>query len=190
VNQVVHKILPEEQKKEFKEVHPKKKQVGSSVVVKGVDNLLIRFARCCRPIPGDDIIGFITRGKGITVHRSNCPYATEIDSQRVIPVEWDMGVSESHEIELTAICQDKPGMLSSITAIIGAKNINITKLNASSMPNGNSMCTFRLLVKDLGELEKLSAELRKLKGVERIERNDGQNWNREKFSRVRSLPVP
>ncbi len=170
VNQVVHKILPEEQKKEFKEVHPKKKQVGSSVVVKGVDNLLIRFARCCRPIPGDDIIGFITRGKGITVHRSNCPYATEIDSQRVIPVEWDMGVSESHEIELTAICQDKPGMLSSITAIIGARNINITKLNASSMPNGNSMCTFRLLVKDLGELEKLSAELRKLKGVERIER--------------------
>jgi len=170
VNQIVHKILPEEQKKEFKEVHPKKKQVGSSVVVKGVDNLLIRFARCCRPIPGDDIIGFITRGKGITVHRSNCPYATEIDSQRIIPVEWDMGVSESHEIELTAICQDKPGMLGSITAIIGARNINITKLNASSMPNGNSMCSFRLLVKDLGELEKLSAELRKLKGVERIER--------------------
>jgi len=170
VNQVAHKVLPEEQKKEYKEAAPRKKQVGSSVVVKGVDNLLIRFARCCRPIPGDDIVGFITRGKGITVHRYGCPYATEIDSQRVIPVEWDTSVSESHEIELAVICQDKPGMLGSITAIIGAKNINITKLNASSMPDGNSMCVFRVLVKDLGELEKLSAEIRKLKGVERIER--------------------
>lgn len=170
VNQVAHKILPEEQKKEYKEALPRKKQAGSSVVVKGVDNLLIRFARCCRPIPGDDIIGFITRGKGITVHRSGCPYATEIDSQRVIPVEWDAGASESHEIELAVICEDKPGMLGSITAILGARNINITKLNASSMPDGNSMCVFRVLVKDLGELEKLSADIRRLKGVERIER--------------------
>ena len=170
VNQVAHKILPEEQKKEFKEVAPRKKQVGSSVVVKGVDNLLIRFARCCRPIPGDDIIGFITRGKGITVHRSGCPYSTEIDSQRLIPVEWDTNVSESHEIELAVICENKPGMLGSITAVVGARNINITKLNATSMPDGNSMCVFRVQVKDLGELERLSADIRKLKGVERIER--------------------
>ncbi|HWR68764.1 MAG TPA: ACT domain-containing protein, partial [Desulfomonilia bacterium] len=63
-----------------------------------------------------------------------------------------------------------PGMLGSMTAVIGARNINITKLNASSMPDGNSMCVFRVLVKDLNELEKLSADLRKLKGVERIER--------------------
>jgi GTP pyrophosphokinase len=95
VNQVIHKVMPEEQKKEHKEAAPKKKQVGSSVVVKGVENLLVRYARCCRPIPGDEIIGFITRGKGITVHRMNCPYADEIDSQRLIPVEWDSGISES-----------------------------------------------------------------------------------------------
>jgi GTP pyrophosphokinase len=170
VNQVVHKIVPEEQKKEYKEAVPKKRQSGSSVVVKGVENLLVRHARCCRPIPGDEIIGFITRGKGITVHRANCPYANEIDSQRLIPVEWDSGISESHEIEFSVICQDKPGMLGSITAILGVRNINITKLNAYSLPGGNSKCTFRVLIKDLQELERLSADIRKLKGVERIER--------------------
>ncbi len=170
VNQVIHKIMPEEQKKEHKEVTPKKRQVGSSVVVKGVENLLVRYARCCRPIPGDEIIGFITRGRGITVHRMNCPYASEIDSQRLIPVEWDSGISESHEIEFSVICEDKPGMLGSITAILGVKNINITKLNASSLPDGNSRCVFRVLVKDLRELEKLSTDIRKLKGVAAIER--------------------
>jgi GTP pyrophosphokinase len=171
VNQVIHKIVPEEQKKEeHKEFVPKKKQEGSSVVVKGVENLLIRFARCCRPIPGDDIVGYISRGKGIMVHRGNCPYVSEIDPQRLIPVEWDKGVSESHEIEFSVICQDKPGMLGSMTAIVGAHNINITKLNAYSMPEGNSMCVFRVMVKDLSELEKLFISIKKLKGVERIER--------------------
>ncbi len=170
VNQVIHKVMPEEQKKEHKEAAPKKKQVGSSVVVKGVENLLVRYARCCRPIPGDEIIGFITRGKGITVHRMNCPYADEIDAQRLIPVEWDSGISESHEIEFSVICEDKPGMLGSITAILGLKNVNITKLNATSLPDGHSKCVFRVLVKDLHELEKIATEIRKLKGVARIER--------------------
>jgi GTP pyrophosphokinase len=170
VNQVIHKIMPEEHKKEHKEVTPKKKQVGSSVVVKGVENLLVRYARCCRPIPGDEIIGFITRGKGITVHRMNCPYANEIDSQRLIPVEWDSGISESHEIEFSVICEDKPGMLGSITAILGVKNINITKLNTTSLPDGHSRCLFRVMVKDLRELDKISTEIRKLKGVSGIDR--------------------
>ena len=170
VNQVIHKIMPEEQKKEHKEVAPKKKQAGSNVVVKGVENMLVRYARCCRPIPGDEIIGFITRGKGITVHRMNCPYANEIDSQRLNPVEWDSGISESHEIEFSVICEDKPGMLGSITAILGAKNINITKLNTTSLPDGHSRCLFRVMVKDLRELDKISTEIRKLKGVAGIDR--------------------
>lgn len=171
VNQVVHKIVPEEQKKEEpKGFVAKKKQDGSSIVVKGVEDLLVRFARCCRPIPGDDIIGYISRGKGITVHRGNCSYVSEIDPQRLIPVEWDKGTSEAHEIEFSVICEDKPGMLGSMTAIIGVHNINITKLNAYSMPDGNSMCVFRVMVRDLGELEKLFLGIKKLKGVERIER--------------------
>ncbi len=169
VNQVAHKLLPEEQKKGARPTAETKRSVDG-VVVRGVDNLLIRLARCCRPIPGDDIVGFITRGKGITVHRASCPYATEIDEQRVIPVEWDMGVSEGHEIEIAVVCDDKPGMLGSITAAIGARNINISKLNASQLPDGCSLCMFRMQVRDVSELERLMTDIRKLKGIHRIER--------------------
>ncbi|MGC9325478.1 MAG: RelA/SpoT family protein [Desulfomonilia bacterium] len=170
VNQVIHKVIPEEQKRTERGQVQKKKHDSSGIIVKGVENLLVRFARCCRPIPGDDVVGFISRGRGITVHRSNCPYVADIDPQRLISVEWDTSISESHEIEFSVICEDKPGMLGSITAIIGSQNINITKLNAYSLANGNSICVFRILVKDLGELEKLSQEIKRLKGVERIER--------------------
>ena len=170
VNQVIHKLIPEEGKREQKDFHPKKKQEGSSVVVKGVENLLVRFARCCRPIPGDDIIGYISRGKGIVVHRTSCPYVSDIDPQRLVPVEWDTAASEAHEIEFSVVCQDKPGMLGSITAAIGVHNINITKLNSYAMTDGNYNCVFRVMVKDLHQLEALSTDIKKLKGVERIER--------------------
>lgn len=170
VNQVIHKIVPEEpKKKDFAQVR-KPKQEGSSVVVKGVDNLLVRYARCCRPIPGDEVVGFITRGRGITVHRANCTYVSDADNQRLIPVEWDKGISESHEIEFNIICEDKPGMLGSITAIIGSQNVNISKLKATSLSSGNSMCEMRVLIKDLAALDRLFSELRKAKGVFSVER--------------------
>lgn len=171
VNQILAKYAPEEPKKAPKAPDQKKKQDSSSVVVKGVENLLVRYAKCCRPIPGDDVVGFITRGRGITVHRSNCPYVLEIDPQRLIPVEWDKDVSESHEIEFTVACVDKPGMLGLITAAIGEKKVNINTMKAFSLSQGTSMCIFRVMVKSLSELRDLFNDIKKLKGVERIERH-------------------
>ncbi|HOM28061.1 MAG TPA: bifunctional (p)ppGpp synthetase/guanosine-3',5'-bis(diphosphate) 3'-pyrophosphohydrolase [Deltaproteobacteria bacterium] len=170
VNHVLNKLYPDYQKKKARSQAAEKKAEGASVVVKGVDNLLIRFAKCCRPIPGDDIVGFITRGKGITVHRSTCQYASEIDSQRMIPVEWDMGVNESHEVEMSVVCEDRPGMLGSITAAIGAKNVNISRLKALPLADGNSACQFFVAIKNLAELERLTADLKRIKGVIRVER--------------------
>ncbi len=170
VNQVLAKYAPEEQKKTQKTPDHKKKQDSSSIVVKGVENLLVRYAKCCRPIPGDDVMGFITRGRGITVHRSNCSYVAEIDAQRLIPVEWDTEISESHEIEFSVTCVDKPGMLGLITAAIGEKKINISTMKAFSVVHGSSVCIFRVMVKNLSELKDLFNDIRKLKGVEKIER--------------------
>jgi guanosine-3',5'-bis(diphosphate) 3'-pyrophosphohydrolase len=169
-NQVIHKIAPEEQKKTHTVPVKKKKQEVSSIIVKGVEDLLVRYARCCRPIPGDKVVGFITRGRGITVHRSNCSYVSDVDMQRLVPVEWDVHVNESHEIEFSVICEDKPGMLGSITAAIGGKNINISKMKAYSTVNGVSICVFRVMVKDRSELDGLFRDIKKLKGVESIER--------------------
>jgi len=170
VNQVLGKYAPEEQKKTQRIPGTKKKQDSSSIIVKGVEDLLVRYAKCCRPIPGDEVVGFITRGRGITVHRYTCPYVSEIDSQRLIPVEWDNNASESHEIEFSVTCVDKPGMLGFITAAIGGRNINITKMRASPISSGSSVCIFRVMVKSLGELRDLFNDIRKLKGVEKIER--------------------
>jgi len=172
VHQVVHKIAPEAPKEaeEHKTAERKKKGEGSGIIVKGEENLLVRFARCCRPIPGDEIVGYITRGRGITVHRRNCTYVEEEDPHRLVPVEWEREPQEVHEIEFSVLCQDKPGMLGSITAILGEQRINITKLKAHSLASGSSVCVFRVSVKSLAELEALFAKVRRLSGVERIER--------------------
>ena len=171
-NQVLHRYIPvEEQKKPKAAPEARKKQDSSSIVVKGVDNLLVRYAKCCRPIPGDDVIGFITRGRGITVHRSGCPYVEETDLQRLIPVEWDKEALDHHEIEFTVTCLDKPGMLGLITAAIGERKININTMKAYSQPQGTSTCVFRVMVRNLSELKELFNDIRKLKGVEKIERH-------------------
>ncbi|HON37900.1 MAG: RelA/SpoT family protein [Desulfomonilia bacterium] len=170
VNQVINRIAPEEQKKEPKRQIRKKSQDSSGIVVKGVENLLVRYAKCCRPIPGDEVVGFITRGRGITVHRSSCPYVMEIDPRRLIAVEWDKNFSENHEIDFSVMCADKPGMLGSITAAIGTRNINIISMKAYPVANGSAMCVFRVTVKSLSELKDLFGDIRRLKGVERIER--------------------
>lgn len=171
-HQIIHKIAPEAPKEveEHKAAGPKKKQEGSGIIVKGVEDLLVRYARCCRPIPGDDIVGYITRGRGITVHRRMCPYVAGEDPRRLVAVEWERELQEIHEIEFSVLCVDKPGMLGAITNILGEQKVNITKLKAQSLTNGNSLCLFRVTVKSLAELEALFTKIKRLGGVERIER--------------------
>ena len=171
VHQLMHKIVPEAITRPMpKRTTSKKKVEPTGVRVKGVENLLIRFAKCCRPLPGDDVVGFITRGRGITVHRSNCPYVSASDPQRLVPVEWDTEATEEHEVEFSVLCQDKPGMLGSITATIGSENVNITKATVQSLSTGNARCVFRVMVKDLAELKGLFKKIHGLKGIENIKR--------------------
>jgi len=170
VNQVIHKIIPEAGKTERKARIPAKKKDIGGVTVKGVENLLVRFGRCCRPLPGDEVVGFITKGHGITVHRAGCPYVSEVDKQRIVPVEWDTSVTEMHEVEFSVICHDKPGMLGSISATIGAQGQNITKVRMQSFSDGTSVCFFRVMVKDLYELNSLLKKIQGLKGIKKLER--------------------
>jgi len=173
--QVIHKIEPDAPKEASSlakiEKPLKKRQEGTGIIVKGVDDLLVRYARCCKPIPGDEIIGFITRGRGITVHRRSCSYITTEDPGRLIPVEWEGNTNETHEIEFSVVCDDRPGMLNSITTVLGSLEINISKLKATALTNGSSVCVFRVMVKNLGELENLFKRITGLSGVEKVERH-------------------
>ncbi len=169
-HQIIHKIIPDEVKDEPKK-EPEKKLASGGITVKGIEDLLVKFGRCCRPLPGDEVVGFISRGKGITVHRVGCAYVSDMDQQRLIPVEWDTSIAETHEIEFSVSCDDKPGMLGSITAVIGAQNVNISKTSTQSLADGSSRCVFRVLVKNLQELSLLFSKLQGLKGIYGIERS-------------------
>ncbi|MEA2102262.1 MAG: bifunctional (p)ppGpp synthetase/guanosine-3',5'-bis(diphosphate) 3'-pyrophosphohydrolase [Thermodesulfobacteriota bacterium] len=171
-NQIMNYLLPEEHKAPTKPSTRKKKTEAGGITVNGIDDLMVRFAKCCRPIPGDAIIGFITRGRGITVHRKDCPAISDTDEQRLVHVEWEKDSQNEHEIGFRVLCRDKPGMLGSLTAVIGARNINITQMKAISISGGTSTCMFHVLVKSLDELQVLFSDLMGLKGVDQVERHN------------------
>jgi len=172
VNQVLSPYLPEEPKKEAEKVKeaPVRRDTPGGITVRGVGNLMVRYAHCCRPIPGDEAVGFITRGRGVTVHRAGCAYIADAEAERLVPVQWDAVPAMTHEIEFSISCEDKPGMLSAITSVIGAQEVNITKMKANQLPNHTSLCVFKVMVHNLKELDELFVKLKQVKGVKRIER--------------------
>ena len=103
-----------------------RKAVSGGVVVSGLGDVLVRFAQCCNPLPGERITGFITRGRGVTIHLVGCPRALETDPQRRVPVVWKDGEESPHPIRLEVLCVDKPGVLAAITKNIAAAGINIS----------------------------------------------------------------
>ncbi len=172
--QAVNRLTPDSQQPARPEdaVTPvsHKKRDEAAVIVRGVEDLLVRFAKCCRPIPGDEVVGFITRGRGITVHRAGCSYVSDEDHERLVPVEWDEHITGIHEIEFSILCEDRPGMLSAITAVIGGEEINISKMKVSPLTNESSLCIFKVMVKNLEQLENLFVKLKRIRGVDSIER--------------------
>ncbi|HAE86930.1 TPA: hypothetical protein DCG86_02775, partial [Candidatus Marinimicrobia bacterium] len=101
------------------------------VTIQGLDNVMVQFAKCCNPIPGDDIVGFITRGRGITVHRSNCRNIPKIESEqdRLIDVTWDLKGGRTFIARLNIICEDRKNMMYDIMAVIREMNTNILSVN-------------------------------------------------------------
>ncbi|MCK5690663.1 bifunctional (p)ppGpp synthetase/guanosine-3',5'-bis(diphosphate) 3'-pyrophosphohydrolase, partial [Myxococcota bacterium] len=141
------------------------------VVVQGIDDVLVRFAKCCTPLPGEPIIGFITRGRGITVHHAQCPHAIDSDPERRIDVEWDEGGrTPSRPITLRILTGDRPGILATISQTFTDKGVNISQANCKVTSADRAMNTFEILVKDSEQLRDVIASIKGLKGVISIER--------------------
>ena len=177
--QIAQRLLPDEAEPEKK---PPKESVltrfvdrmrrsRGGVKVKGIDNLLIRFAQCCQPVPGDPIIGFITRGRGVTVHHKDCTNIVN-DLERRLEVDWDVDKDQFFIVGLRVYGTDRPGLLNEISRTITDAGINITHA-AMKTTDGLADGNFGIEVEHLSQFERLIVRIRKIKGVERVERESG-----------------
>lgn len=176
--QVVRKFAPklepeEDQESIFNKLVGRvvrKKKLKAGVLVKGVDDILIRFGKCCQPVPGDPVIGYITRGYGVTVHRTNCINALRMNPERQIEVEWNQEKNETYPVKIRIISHDRVGLLADVVGNISKFGANI--LNASSETRENKMVDsyFTIGVEDTNHLEKILSAVRKVKLVQDVKR--------------------
>jgi GTP pyrophosphokinase len=147
-----------------------KKKPKDAVVVRGVDDIMIKFARCCGPLPGDKIVGFITRGKGVTIHSNDCPNTLHIDSDRRIEVEWEADVKSVRPATIEVICINEKGLLSDISAAISSTEANISNASIKTMDDNKAVCKFEVEVASLEHLNSVIKSLQKIKKVVKVQR--------------------
>ncbi len=173
-HQVINKLMPEQPSEEAlpaKIVKPPRKE-HRGIIIRGVDNVLYHTARCCFPIPGDGLIGFITRGRGVTIHRKDCPNLDRLalDDARFVDVQWKAAADATSPVKLLIEAVDKPGILASLSAVISSVNVNISTATVTSTEDKKSHITFILEVKDKSQLSGLTQKIAQLEGVLRVSR--------------------
>ncbi len=144
---------------------------AKGVKLQGISNIMVSFGKCCNPIPGDDLVGFVTRGRGITLHRADCASLPllEDDSDRIIPVEWDVGKNETFSVRVKVVSQDRSGVLKEISEAISAEDINISSVDLRTRDQVVT-AYFVVQVRDLRQLERLKTKITKISGIDYIER--------------------
>ncbi len=150
----------------------RKKKPREGVVVKGVDDILIKFGKCCQPVPGDPITGYITRGYGVTVHRTNCINALKMSPERQIDVEWSQEIADTYPVKIRVRSYDRVGMLADIASNISKNGANI--LSASTETRGSKIVDsyFTIAVEDTAHLNRVVAAIRKVKHIQEVRRID------------------
>lgn len=154
-------------KKAFQAAVGRKKQSASLIRVDGMDDVLVRFAKCCNPIPGDSIIGFITLGRGIAIHRADCQKGFELDQDRRIEVEWSGTAAPDvgRTVTIRVVSHDTPGLLNLMSQVFATHTINILNAQARTTKDLKAICTFDVSVKNTQQLSAVMTDLSKLKGV-------------------------
>ena len=144
------------------------------VRVKGVGDLLVRFAKCCHPIPGDPIVGFITRGKGVTVHLQSCPTViNEREIGRLIEVEWESTEAETYPIAIRVEAYDRTGLLNDITQVVAENKVNIVSAAVSVNPDHTAIVIATLQVSSVAQLARVMSRIEQLKDVSSVQRDLG-----------------
>jgi GTP pyrophosphokinase len=148
----------------------RKKKPKGGVVVKGVDDVLIRFGKCCQPVPGDAITGYITRGYGVTVHRTSCVNALKMNPDRQINVEWNIQNAETYPVKLRIRSFDRVGLLADVVGNISKNEANILSAKTETLENKIVYSTFTIDVENTDHLNRIIASIKKVKQVLEVKR--------------------
>lgn len=164
--------------KENAKVRPEFRANGSGIVVHGIHDVAVRFSKCCSPVPGDEIVGFVTRGRGISIHRSDCiniASLPEYDRPRIIEAEWEGGeeVSARFLAEIIIYASNRTGLLADISRILTEKNISIVSLNTRLNKQGIATTDMAFEINNREELSKIIEKLRTIPSVLDIQRTKG-----------------
>jgi GTP diphosphokinase / guanosine-3',5'-bis(diphosphate) 3'-diphosphatase len=180
IQQVLGKLAPttvhDEATAEAKTARPARKGEGPAVRLRGVDDLLVRFAKCCAPVPGDGIVGFITRGRGLTVHARDCLTVAKnvLDKERLVTVEWGAEEPAKRPVRIAVyIGRDRPGLLAEITAAISSRQGNIIKAEITVTDDRKGLNHFVVEVEDLRQLQDIMQAIREVKDIVNVERVRG-----------------
>ncbi len=179
LGQLTGRLVPEERLKP--EVPEKKSSVAqvidkirkkpsSAIKIQGIDDIAVRYARCCNPLPGDSVVGFITRGRGITVHAAECPGVLQSDPERRVEVEWDLKKKSSHLVRVRVSCLDKKGILATVSGAVSNCEANIISANVHTSGDGRAQIVFTLDLQDRAHLDRVVKALQKIKEVSTVER--------------------
>jgi GTP pyrophosphokinase len=148
----------------------RKKKPKGGVVVKGVDDILIRFGRCCQPVPGDSIIGYITRGYGVTVHRTGCINALKMNPERQIDVQWNVQNEETYPVKIRIRSHDRVGLLADVVGNISKNEANILNARTETLDNKMVHSTFTIDVENTDHLNRVLAAIKKVRHVLEVKR--------------------
>ncbi len=145
------------------------KRSRSGLRISGLDDVMVRFAKCCNPIQGDPVVGFITRGRGVTVHRADCRKIPKDERERFIDVDWDLNETCEMPIRIRVVSIDRPGLFAALSAVFTSHGINIISARADS-DDEKAIATFLLKVENLAHFDKIRRQLLRVKGVQQVRR--------------------
>jgi GTP pyrophosphokinase len=170
--QIIRKVAPkpeveDDQESIFNKIigRVRKKKPKGGVTVKGVDDILIKFGRCCQPVPGDAITGYITRGFGVTVHRKNCVNALKMSPERQIDVQWNLDIGETFPVKIRIRSYDRVGLLADIASSISKNGANILSANTETRGKKIVEIFFTITVEDTDHLDRILAGIKKIKDI-------------------------
>ena len=157
---------------DLKPKRPTQSKVSHGILVKGEAGLLVKLARCCNPVPGDPVIGYITRGRGVSVHRSDCTNIVHDPEayERIIEVSWDVATDSVYKVTIEITAMDRPGMLTEIMLVAAEIKINVSAVNAKPLKNKTSFVSLCLDISSLSQLEQVMTKMRRIRDVYSVHR--------------------